>query len=188
MNDNGQADRSGLWRPLRAFLQPACSVSHPPLRTADKVDIKRFMGDWCVVACIPTVMERDAFSAVESYSLNDDGTVATQYSFNKGAYSGVRKTVTSKGYVDAQGSGAIWQMQLFGLIRADFRIVYIDDDYTQAIIGREKRDYVWILSRTSDLSPGDYFELVRRVREQGYDTNRLREVPHRRRVPVRRAA
>ena len=79
-------------------------------------------------------------------------------------------------------------MQLFGLIRADFRIVYIDDDYTQAIIGREKRDYVWILSRTSDLSPGDYFELVRRVREQGYDTNRLREVPHRRRVPVRRAA
>ncbi len=146
------------------------------------------MGDWCVVACIPTVMERDAFSAVETYSLNDDGTVATQYSFNKGAYSGVRKTVTSKGHVCPHGNGAVWRMQLFGLIRADFRIVYVSDDYTQAIVGREKRDYVWILSRTSDLQPGDYFELVRRVREQGYDTNRLREVPHRRRVPVRRAA
>ncbi len=146
------------------------------------------MGDWCVIASIPTVMERDAFSVIETYSLNGDGTVTTQCSFNKGAYSGVRKTFTSTAHIDRDGNGAIWQMQLLGLIRADFRIVHVSDDYTQAIIGREKRDYAWILSRTSDLPPSDYFELVRRVREQGYDTNRLREVPHRRRLPVRRAA
>ncbi len=146
------------------------------------------MGDWCVVATIPTAMERDAFSAVETYTLNDDGTITTQCAFNKGAYSGVRKTYTSKGYVHEAGNGAVWQMQMFGLVRADFRIVYVSEDYRHAIIGREKRDYVWILSRTSDLSPEVYFELVRRVREQGYDTNRLRDVPHRRRVPVRRAA
>ncbi len=177
-----------MWRPLRAFLKSPGAAAHPPLATAASVDIERFMGAWCVVANIPTVMERDAFSAIETYTLNDDGTVTTHCSFNKGSYSGVKKTYTSTGYIDSRGNGAIWQMQLFGMIRADFRVVYVSDDYHYAIIGREKRDYVWILSRTSDLPPEDYFDLVRRVREQGYDTNRLRDVPHRRRLPVRRAA
>src|SRR5688500_15114842 len=35
----------------------------PPLRTVPQVDLQRFMGDWYVVAHIPTVAEKAAFNA-----------------------------------------------------------------------------------------------------------------------------
>jgi apolipoprotein D and lipocalin family protein len=40
------------------------------------VDLPRFMGDWYVIANIPTFVEEDAYSAVESYQLDFDGTIA----------------------------------------------------------------------------------------------------------------
>jgi apolipoprotein D and lipocalin family protein len=50
-----------------------------PIRTVESVDLKRFMGDWYVIACIPTFIETDAFNAVESYKLAEDGTIKTTF-------------------------------------------------------------------------------------------------------------
>ena len=50
-----------------------------PIHTVEKVDLERFMGDWYVIASIPTFIEKEAFNAVESYRLDDDGTVATTF-------------------------------------------------------------------------------------------------------------
>ncbi len=63
----------------------ACS-NPPPIRTVEAVDLDRFMGDWYVVAHIPTWLERDAYNAVESYRLDPDGTVATTFSFREGGF------------------------------------------------------------------------------------------------------
>ncbi|MGB5735066.1 MAG: lipocalin family protein, partial [Thiohalocapsa sp.] len=47
--------------------------------TVAKVDLERFMGDWYVVANIPTFVEKGAHNPVESYALNPDGTIATTF-------------------------------------------------------------------------------------------------------------
>lgn len=65
----------------------ACS-SPPPIQTAQAVDLERFMGDWYVIANIPTWIERDAHNAMESYRLAEDGTVATTFTFQKGGFEG----------------------------------------------------------------------------------------------------
>ena len=41
----------------------------------DYVDLDRFMGDWYVIATIPTFLERDAYNPIETYQLNSDGTI-----------------------------------------------------------------------------------------------------------------
>ena len=64
-------------------------------------------------------------------------------------------------------------------IKADYRIVYLDADYTQTIIGRQDRDYVWIMSRTPTISDLDYDRLVSMVGSLGYDTSKLLRVPQR---------
>ena len=48
---------------------------YPPLALAHDVDLERFMGDWYVIASIPTRIEREAYDAVESYRLAADGTI-----------------------------------------------------------------------------------------------------------------
>jgi apolipoprotein D and lipocalin family protein len=55
------------------------------IKTVDEVDINRFMGDWYVLAHIPSYVEKNAFNAVESYKLNEDGSIATTFTFNEGS-------------------------------------------------------------------------------------------------------
>ena len=63
-------------------LLAGCQSMSKPIRTENNVDIKRFMGDWYVIANIPTFIEKGAHNAVESYELNEDGTIATTLSTN----------------------------------------------------------------------------------------------------------
>ena len=49
----------------------------PQQAMARHVDLKKFMGDWYVIAHIPTFIEKDAYRAVENYRLSADGTIAT---------------------------------------------------------------------------------------------------------------
>jgi len=154
----------------------ACG-SYPPIRTEQQVDIPRFMGDWFVIANIPTFIEEGAHNAVESYSLNEDGTIATTFSFREGSFSGEKSVYTPTGYILDTQSNAVWGMQFIWPIKSDYRIVYLNDNYTLTIIGRLKRDYVWIMSRSPKISEAEYQKLVRIVAQQGYDTTKLQRVP-----------
>jgi apolipoprotein D and lipocalin family protein len=154
----------------------ACG-SYPPIRTEDSVDIQRFMGDWFVIANIPTFIEKGAHNAVESYALNEDGTVATTFSFREGGFDGNEAVYRPTGFILDDKSNAIWGMQFIWPIKSDYRIVYLDKNYTQTIIGRVKRDYVWIMSRTPTLPEAEYRKLVNIIKQQGYDINKLQRVP-----------
>ncbi len=153
------------------------SMNRPPMETVDQVDLKRFMGDWYVIASIPTFIEKKAYNAVESYSLDSDGTVATVFTFREGGFDGELKRYTPTGFVRDAESNARWGMQFVWPIKADYRIIYLSDDYGQTVIGRRKRDYVWIMARTPQIPDARYDELVEFVRNQGYDIGELRKVP-----------
>lgn len=162
---------------LLPFLFIMGCGSNPPIRTEDKVDIKRFMGDWYVIANIPTFIEEGAHNAVESYSLNDDGTIATTFSFNQDSFDGKKKVYNPTGYIYDKDSNAVWGMQFIWPIKSDYRIVYLDKDYQHTIIGRIKRDYVWLMARKPSIPEADYLKLVDIIRQQGYDTRKLQLVP-----------
>lgn len=161
---------------LLAFA--ACS-SPPSIRTATAVDLERFMGDWYVIANIPTFIETNAYNAMESYRLAEDGTVATTFSFREGAFEGARKTYHPTGYVIDTQSNAVWGMQFIWPIKADYRIVFLDESYSQTVIGRTARDYVWLMARTSEIPDSDYQRFLTLIAEEGYDVSKVRKVPQR---------
>ncbi len=163
-----------------AFLLVACQTAPiNPITTVKQVDLERFMGDWYVIAHIPTFIERDAYNAVESYRLTDEGTVATTFTFRQGGFDGERKVYTPTGFVLDRDSNAVWGMQFIWPIQADFRIVYLDAQYTQTIIGRNQRDYVWIMARAPSIPEADYQNLLRLLASEGYDIDKIRRVPQR---------
>ena len=147
-----------------------------PIRTAEFVDLDRFMGDWYVIGNIPTPIETEAYNAVETYALNDDGSIATTFAFNKGSFAGARKTYHPTGFV-RDASNAVWGMQFLWPFKAEYRVVYVDDSYEHTIIGRTKRDYLWIMSRAPQIAETEYQALVSLLREEGYDVGKIRRVP-----------
>ncbi len=149
----------------------------PPLVIEESVDLERFMGDWYVIASIPTFLEKEAWHAVESYRLDEQGRVQTTFRFRKGGPEGPEKVYHPKAVIRDTESNAVWGMRFIWPFRADFRIAWLDETYSTTIIAREKRDYVWIMAREPVLSAPVYEMLVDKVRAMGYDTNLLRKVP-----------
>lgn len=164
---------------LAAAGLSACAAKQPDMDTVDYVDLERFMGDWYVIANIPTFVEKGAHNAVESYEINPDGTIATTFTFRDGSFDGKRKKYTPKGFVRNKETNALWGMQFIWPIKGDYRIVYLDEEYAQTVIGRQKRDFVWIMARTPEISDEDYRGLVEFIGSIGYDTSKIQKVPQR---------
>ncbi|MFK8014676.1 MAG: lipocalin family protein [Gammaproteobacteria bacterium] len=154
-----------------------CAASAPTLPIVDQVDLPRFMGDWYVIANIPTSIEKEAYNAVESYAMSEPGRIETTFRFNKGSADGKQKVYSPTGFVGEHPSNAIWGMRFIWPIKAEYLITRLNDDYTQTIIGRSKRDYVWIMARQPAISDSDYADHVEYLKQVGYDTDKLRKVP-----------
>jgi apolipoprotein D and lipocalin family protein len=148
-----------------------------PIHTVEAVDLKRFMGDWYVIASIPTFIEKDAYNAMESYRLAEDGTVATTFKFNKGSMNGPLKKYTPRGFIKDKSFNAVWGMQFIWPFKAEYRIILLSEDYSTTVIGRTKRDYVWIMARKPEISGEEYASIVNFLAEQGYDIRKLQKVP-----------
>jgi apolipoprotein D and lipocalin family protein len=161
---------------LFATIAMGCQTMKP-IYTVETVDLKRFMGDWYVIASIPTLIEKEAYNAIESYRLNEDGTVATTFKFNKGSMNGPLKKYTPRGFIKNNSSNAVWGMQFIWPFKAEYRIIFLNEEYSITVIGRTKRDYVWIMAREPVISSAEYASITKFLQEQGYDIAKLRKVP-----------
>ncbi len=157
------------------------STGHSPLPRAAHVDVPRFMGDWYVIAQIPTFPERKAYDSVERYALRDDGRIQTTFTYRKGSFEAPLKTMHPIGRVEEEGNGAVWGMQFIWPIHAEYVISWLDADYQQTIVARSKRDYVWYMARTPQVSEQDYQQALQRIAAMGYDLQKIRRVPQSRR-------
>ena len=159
----------------------ACAVvpKDVTVPVAPQVDLPRFMGAWHVIGVIPTFLEKDIYNAVESYELAPDGTVSTTFTFNQGAFDGPAKRYQPRGFVVPGTNNAIWGMQFVWPIKGEFVISHVDEAYTETIIARSARDYVWIMARTPRIEEARYADLVAKVKAMGYDTSKLVKVPQR---------
>lgn len=162
---------------VAVLLLSACGARGPEMQTVDYVDLERFMGEWYVIANIPTFLEKGAHNAVETYAMNDDGTIATTFTFRKDGFAGKTRQYKPKGFVMDTTTNARWGMRFVWPIKADYRVVYLDEDYTQTVIGRRKRDFVWIMARAPAIADDNYEAILSFVESLGYDMSKIRKVP-----------
>ena len=165
---------------LTALVTAACSTPSgdvPPLVLASHVDLPRFMGDWYVIASIPTMFEKDVQNARDTYRLRPDGSIATTFTFNAGSPTGPVRHYESVGVVLDPASNAVWGQQYVWPFKADYRISYVSPEYDLAVIAREKRDHVWIMARTPSIPEAALDRLTTFVASLGYDPARLERVP-----------
>ena len=158
------------------MLNACQSTPRAPIEVAAPFDLDRFMGKWYVIANIPTFPEKGAYNATETYRRAGPNEIATPFTFRKGGPEGELKTMTPTGFVSEENP-AIWGMRFLWPFKADFRVLYVSPDYQATIVGREKRDYLWIMARSPEIEASTYQHLLETAKARGYSLNKLQKVP-----------
>ncbi len=145
---------------------------------AGGVDLDRFMGTWYVVAHLPTRTERDAYDAIEEYALRDDGEIDVRFRFCDGSADGPLEEVTMLGWVHEPEFRAEWRVRPFWPLTFRYQILELDPGYTTTVVGHPSGSYAWVMTREPRIDEAELAAIVERLAARGYETERLRRVPH----------
>jgi len=135
------------------------------------------MGDWYVIGGILTSFEKGAYHAVENYRLDDKGRIPTTFTFRKGSFDGPKKTYKSMAFVHNRETFAEWRIQFFWPLRFPYLVIYLDEAYQATAVSTDDKKYLWIMSRTPQMPPERYQEIMDLVTNLGFDTNKIVRVP-----------
>ena len=162
------------------ILLPGCAMTRnaEPLPAVDRVDIDQFSGKWYVMASTPSIFQGDPYNATQTIERADRGFQIT-YQYNVNAPGGDRKTTTSQMMIDNPGINTDWQIDHTWPIQTDMRVLYVEPDYSVAVLGNPNRSRLTILSRQPSIDPPLYSDLILKLQNLGYDVGRVRRVPHR---------
>ncbi|MFO0692103.1 MAG: lipocalin family protein [Polyangiales bacterium] len=149
-----------------------------PLRTVPSLDLARYAGDWYVIAHLPAKNERNAYDAIEHYDVEGER-IRIRYTFREGSHEGERQELHMRGWVHDERTRAEWRVRPFWPLALAYVVVALDPDYQTTVVAHPSRKYAWIMARTPTLAPDALEPLVETLREQGFDTTRLRYVPQR---------
>ncbi len=128
---------------------------------------------WYVIANIPTSIERDALQCRRVVQARRDGTIETTFSFREGGFDGPVKRYCPRGFVRDTSSNAVWGMRSSGRSSPTTASSTSIENYQRTIVGREKRDNVWIMARTPQIADADLRRAAAMVGREGYDMRKL---------------
>ena len=142
-----------------------------PLTSVSAVDLKRYIGKWYEIARYPNRFQRECVSdTTAEYELKPNGKVGVVNTCRKSDGAAKKASGTAK-VVDP--SNARLKVTFYG----DYWIIGLDPEYRWAVVGEPGRKYLWILSRTPQMTEGDYQQAVEQARAAGYDPRRLVKTP-----------
>ena len=149
-------------------LAKAGSPGLPPLRTVEKVDLKRYLGRWYEVARLPNRFQKGCVGSTADYSLREDGEISVINSC-RNEQDGSLEQVTGRAWIVDTASNAQLKVTFFWPFRGDYWIIELGKEYEYAVVGTPSRKYLWILSRTASMDDSLYNAILQRAAQQGFD-------------------
>lgn len=107
------------------------------------------------------------------YSLREGGGISVVNRCYKGALDGKLKEARGRAKVVDPETNAKLKVSFFGPFWGNYWILELDPDYQWVVVGEPKRKYLWILSRTPSLDKETLDEILSRLPEKGYSSDRL---------------
>ena len=161
----------------------APKLSSGPLITVPSLDVARYMGTWYEIAKYANYFQRKCVRNTRAdYQLQANGMVLV-----------TNRCIKEDGTTD-EAVGAARQigpasspklevrfapawMSFLPAVWGNYWVVDLDPDYQLVAVSEPKREYLWILARTPQVSPDAYSALLQRLQKQGFDLQKLQLSP-----------
>jgi len=151
------------------ILFTGCSAKHQELKTVQKVDVNKYLGTWYEIARYDNFFEKGCSDISATYSLRKDGKINVE---NKCTKDGKIDIAIGEAY-NIDESFSKLKVSFFWPFYGNYQIIMLDEKYSYVVIGEPKREYFWILSRTSILDEKILIEILQKMPSYGYSKDKL---------------
>ena len=141
-------------------------------------ELDRYLGTWYEIARYDHTFERGLQGVTAEYTLRKNGKLNVVNKGFKKSPQGKESVAKGKAKFAGLATDGHLKVSFFLFFYADYYIMELDADYQWAIIGSSSEDYLWILARKPYLTNDMYQELLQRIQQRGYNTDKLIKVEH----------
>lgn len=150
-----------------------------PVKTIASLDVPRYLGTWYEIAKFPNWFQKKCVGNTQAvYSVKTDGNLRVLNSCltSNGDISlaeGAARQIGPKDSPRLEVRFAPEWLSFLPMVWGDYWVIDLDLQYQVAAVSDPRREYLWVLSRTPQLDPQVYDDLLQRLQQQQFDTNKL---------------
>ncbi len=150
----------------------ACTGIPEGIEPVTGFDQQRYLGSWHEVARLDHSFERGLTQVSAQYSIRDDGAIRV---LNRGLDNEIGEWSEAEGVAKFVGSSDVAHLKVsfFGPFYGSYIVFELGDDYEYAFVSGFNTDYLWLLSRTPDVSDVLKADFIARAVEFGFDADEL---------------
>ena len=164
----------GVVAVLACLLLPARAET--PAVSVAEVDLARYAGKWYEIASFPMFFQRNCVGdTTAEYALTPEGDVSV-----------TNRCRTADGFDEAKGTATVIEgsrnarlkVSFFWPFRSDYWVFGLDTDYRWAVVGNPNRKYLWVLSRTPQMTRELLDAALKAAEAQAFDLKQLNYTAH----------
>lgn len=161
-----------------AVVMSGCTGIPQNVQPVSDFELHRYLGKWYEIARLDHSFERGLSKVTAQYTMRDDGGVRV---LNKG-YSAENDSwneAEGKAYFVGTARTGHLKVSFFGPFYASYVVAELDQkNYQYAVITGPDTDYLWLLSRTTDIHEDTRTKFIKFATDKGFATDDLIWVEH----------
>ena len=177
--------RASLFSILGALLiglgssQAVAQQGDQAVKTVASLDVPRYLGTWYEIAKFPNWFQKKCVSNTKAvYTAKPDGNLRVLNSCKTAGgetseAEGLARQIGAKDSPKLEVRFAPEWLSFLPLVWGDYWVIDLDSQYQVAAVSDPRREYLWVLSRTPQLDPKVYADLLQRLKQQQFDIQKL---------------
>ncbi len=149
------------------------------VKTIAALDVPRYLGTWYGIAKFPNWFQKKCVSNTKAvYTAKPDGNLRVLNSCKTATgetseAEGLARQIGAKDSPKLEVRFAPEWLSFLPLVWGDYWVIDLDPQYQVAAVSDPRREYLWVLSRTPQLDPKAYADLLQRLMQQQFDIQKL---------------
>jgi apolipoprotein D and lipocalin family protein len=159
--------------------QVSAQQADQTVKTIAALDVPRYLGTWYEIAKFPNWFQKKCVGNTKAvYTAKPDGNLRVLNSCKtaNGETSeaeGAARQIGAKDSPRLEVRFAPEWLSFLPLVWGDYWVIDLDPQYQVAAVSDPRREYLWVLSRTPQLDPKVYDDLLLRLKQQQFDVRKL---------------
>ncbi len=150
--------------------------------TEKNIDLNRYLGTWYEIAKFENEFQKDCAQTKAVYSLWNKNIRVENSCKSIHNPEQLNQALGLAWVVDRETSAKLKVsfvpfLRHLGIGAGDYWILYVDKDYSVAVVGTPNREYLWFLSRTPEISSEIYQKLVDIADQNDFDITKIIKTP-----------